>query len=98
MQLNRLLEKAKTSAIHRHLLNYGLRRMIPFNGAHHLKIEQVMDHTLLLTLPAIRQNKNHLQGMHACALATLCEYISGLSLARVLPAEEYRLILKSIHV
>lgn len=45
-----------------------------------------------------RHNLNHLKGIHACALATLCEFTSGLSLIRFLSAEKFRLILKSLQV
>ena len=51
-----------------------------------------------MELPFIRSNKNHINGIHACALATLCEYVSGLSLVRFLSADKYRIILKDIHI
>lgn len=98
MNLNSLLEKAKTSGFYKWLFNIVLWRTIPFNQPHRLKVEQVKEDTLLISIPFIRKNKNHINGVHACALATLCEYISGLSLARALPPEQYRLILKSIQM
>ncbi len=98
MRLQTLLEKAKTSRTSRYLLNFALRRMIPFNGPHQFNITHVKEQSLVITAPYIRKNKNHINGIHACALATLCEYVSGLSLARALPPEQYRLILKSIHM
>lgn len=51
-----------------------------------------------MELPFIRANKNHINGIHACALATLCEYVSGLSLVRYLSEDKYRIILKDIHI
>lgn len=98
MQLHRILEKAQTSGLHRRLLNIVLWRIIPFNQPHRFQLEQVKEASLQISIPYIRKNKNHINGIHACALATLCEYISGLSLARFLPPEQYRLILKSIHM
>ncbi|MBK9401685.1 MAG: DUF4442 domain-containing protein [Bacteroidetes bacterium] len=98
MNLNSLLEKAKTSGFYKWLFNIVLWRTIPFNQPHRLKVEQVKGDALLISIPFIRKNKNHINGIHACALATLCEYISGLSLARALPPEQYRLILKSIQM
>ncbi|MBL0097002.1 MAG: DUF4442 domain-containing protein [Bacteroidetes bacterium] len=85
MNLNSLLEKAKTSGFYKWLFNIVLWRTIPFNQPHRLKVEQVKGDALLISIPFIRKNKNHINGIHACALATLCEYISGLSLARALP-------------
>lgn len=98
MDLKKILDKAGKSALYLKLLNIGLRRMIPFNSPHKFCVEKVNTNSLVISAPYIRKNKNHINGIHACALATLCEYISGLSLARMLPPEAYRLILKSIHM
>lgn len=98
MTLNTILYKAKKSSIYLFLLNLVLRRIIPYNAPHQFKVEKVNDESLEVSIPFIRKNKNHINGVHACALATLCEYISGLSLARALPPESYRLILQTIHV
>ena len=98
MTLNSILDKAKNSSFYLFLLNLVLRRIIPYNAPHRLKVEKVNDESLEVSIPFIRKNKNHINGIHACALATLCEYISGLSLARALPPENYRLILQTIHV
>lgn len=98
MTLNSILDKAKISSFYLFLLNLVLRRIIPYNAPHKFKVEKVNDESLEVSIPFIRKNKNHINGVHACALATLCEYISGLSLARALPPESYRLILQTIHV
>lgn len=98
MTLNTILDKAKKSSFYLFLLNLVLRRIIPYNAPHQFKVEKVNDESLEVSIPFIRKNKNHINGVHACALATLCEYISGLSLARALPPENYRLILQTIHV
>jgi len=45
-----------------------------------------------------KPNQNHIRGIHACLLATLCEYVSGLSLLLHFSAKEYRIILKTIHM
>lgn len=36
--------------------------------------------------------------MHACALATACEYVCGITLIRQLPPDQYRLILKNLSI
>ncbi|CAN5493839.1 hypothetical protein BH11BAC2_BH11BAC2_24960 [soil metagenome] len=72
--------------------------MNPFNGPHQFAVSKIEPKTLELTIPYIRKNKNHLNGIHACALATACEYISGLSLTRHLSIDEYRIILKDIQM
>lgn len=98
MQPDKIFEKARYSSFFLFLLNLGLHRMIPFNRPHKFRIEKIGDTSLRISTPYIRKNKNHINGIHACALATLCEYISGLSLARVFKPENYRLILKEIHM
>lgn len=98
MKPEELLKKAQGSSFYRFLLNRILWRMIPFNSPHRFCVTSVENEAITITVPYIRKNKNHINGLHACALATLSEYISGLSLARVLPADRYRFILQSIHM
>lgn len=98
MTLNTLLDKSKDNNFYLFLLNIALRWIIPFNAPHRFKIEKVEAESLRISMPFSRKNKNHINSIHACALATLCEYISGLSLARALPPEQFRLILQSIQM
>lgn len=93
-----LTHKAKSSSFYLWLLNLALLRAIPFNKPHRLKISAISDTDIVITALNRRYNQNHIKGMHACLLATLCEYVSGLSLTMYLPANEYRIILKSIHM
>ncbi len=99
--MNKLLsiaQKAKHSRFYLWLLNQVLWRVIPFNHAHKIWIEELSDTTVRIQLPYIRNNQNHLKGMHACALATLCEYACGIGLITRLNPAKFRLILKDIHV
>lgn len=96
--LNKLLDKARKSGFYLWILNNVLWRMIPFNGPHRFKITTIAENTITILLPYKKSNFNHIKGIHACALATLCEYVSGLSLLRKLPADKYRIILKTIHM
>jgi acyl-coenzyme A thioesterase PaaI-like protein len=98
MELATLLSKAESSSFYRWLLNRGLWQKIPFNHPHRLIITSIHPDTLTITAPYIRKNKNHLNGIHACCLATLCEYVCGLSLIRTLDAKNYRLIMKDLHI
>jgi|ERR1700722_15168291 len=97
-KLNALVQKAKTSAFYLWLLNLILLRTVPFNKPHRLKITKITDDELTITAFNKWYNHNHIKGIHACLLATLCEYVSGLSLTMHLPANEYRIILKNIHM
>lgn len=91
-----ILLKAKTSPFHLWLLNHLLWRLIPFNRSHKVKISSVKDEAVKIVLPYKRANLNHLKGMHACALATLCEYACGIGLMTRLDPKQYRIILKGI--
>ena len=103
MLLSDLIKKAETSAFNLWLLNNILWKKIPFNNPHKFRIEKIVRRTpggengfLAISLPYKRKNQNHIKGIHACALATLCEYISGLALMASISEKEYRIILKNI--
>ena len=97
-ELNALVQKAKHSVFYLWLLNAMLLRTVPFNKPHRLKILQVNEEGLTIGAVNKRFNQNHIKGIHACLLATLCEYASGLSLLIHLSPKEYRIILKNIHM
>ncbi len=98
INLEKYFLKAQHSSFYSWLLNCGLWFKIPFNSPHKIRIKEISNDGITMELPFIRSNKNHINGMHACALATLCEYVSGLSLVRFLSADKYRIILKDIHM
>ncbi len=97
-ELNALVQKAKHSAFYLWLLNKMLLRTVPFNKPHGLKILKIGEHELTIGAANKTSNRNHIKGIHACLLATLCEYASGLSLLLHLSPKEYRIILKNIHM
>jgi acyl-coenzyme A thioesterase PaaI-like protein len=66
---------------------------IPFNLPHKFKFIELSDRKTRLSLPYKRVNKNHLGGMHACAIATLGEYPAGLTLIKRFGSAKYRLIM-----
>ncbi len=95
-KLQRQLQKARSSVWHLWWLNFGLWRMVPFNAPHKIRIISVAENTITMQAKNTRKNQNHIKGVHACLLATLCEYVSGLSLLARLDPKEYRIILKNI--
>ncbi|MNE44441.1 hypothetical protein D3C80_1386670 [compost metagenome] len=97
-QLNNLINKAKSSSFNLWMLNQVLWRAIPFNSPHKFKIISVTDDNVVITMPYIRKNLNHIKGLHACGLATLCEYACGMQLMNVLGAANYRIIMKDLHM
>lgn len=95
-QLLLIAHKAKQSAFYLWLLNRVLWRVIPFNRSHKVTIESLSNTQVSILLPYTKSNQNHLKGMHACALATLCEYACGIGLMTRLDPSRYRIILKDI--
>ena len=93
-----LLEKAKTSKKHLKLLNFGLSRMIPFNKPHGFKVIGIKDHSATTLLPYRRRNLNHIKGIHACALATVSEFTTGLVLLSSLDPKKYRIIMQRMEM
>lgn len=91
-----LLSKASDSRINRWIISRILNRIIPFNRTHGISISGTGERSVEITLPYIRNNKNHLNGMHACALGTACEFAAGLSLARFFPQDRFRIIMKEL--
>ena len=98
IQANALLEKAKTSSFYLKMLNFSMSRIIPFNRPHTFRIIEVMENGIKVKLPYKNNNLNHLKGLHACALATLSEFTSGVSLISCLDISQYRIILKSLEM
>lgn len=98
MDTEQLLAKAKESSFWLWVMNRALLFAIPFNKPHGLKVQEVSDEKVKVSLPYKRKNLNHLKGLHACALATAGEYASGLLLLSQLGMKKYRLIMESIEV
>jgi acyl-coenzyme A thioesterase PaaI-like protein len=98
MDLKQQFDKARKSSFRLWLLNMVLLRVVPFNKPHGIKIVEIKDDVILVKAKNKRKNRNHIKGIHACLLATLCEYVSGLNLLTALNPEEYRIILKNIHM
>jgi len=78
--------------------NFIMARVIPFNLPHKIKLRSLADTNIVTELPYIRKNLNHLKGIHACAIATLAEYTSGIFLLSKASSGKYRLIMKTLRV
>ena len=98
MLSTKFIERAKHSRFSLWLLNNGLARMIPFNKPHGFKILQIGDFDIKIHLPYRRNNLNHISGLHACALATVSEYATGLLLISKLGFDTYRIIMQRLEM
>lgn len=98
MDLPQLLSKARRSAAWRWRLNFLLPWVIPFNRPHGFKVHPLPGGGIRVSIPYWRVNRNHIRGIHACALATAAEMCSGLSVLEHLDPKGYRLIMRSLHM
>jgi acyl-coenzyme A thioesterase PaaI-like protein len=98
MNLQKLFAQARDSAFYRTLLNWMLNRMIPFNKPHRFEIVEIGTDSLKVLLPYKKRNFNHIHGIHACAMATVTEYTSGLLLISKLDAKKFRLIMQRLEM
>lgn len=96
--LKKLFNRASKSPFFLKILNFGLGRKVPFNRPHGFRVLEIGADYITTYLPYRTVNLNHIKGIHACALATLSEYTTGLSLLRSLDAKKFRIILKSLRM
>jgi acyl-coenzyme A thioesterase PaaI-like protein len=98
MNLPAALASARSSSLSRWWLNVILPWMIPFNRPHGFKVVPLPEGGISVHIPYWRINRNHIKGIHACALATAAEMCSGLSVLEHLDPKHYRLIMRSLHM
>ncbi len=93
-----LLEGARKSPWRLRLLNLFLGRLIPFNHPHGVRILKLGTEHVKTTAPYTRKNQNHLRGVHACCIATVAEFSSGLLFLSRLNPSGYRLIMAHLEI
>jgi acyl-coenzyme A thioesterase PaaI-like protein len=79
-------------------LNEVLYTLIPFNRSHRFHIEELGIDFVRTRGPYLKENLNHIQGIHACGIATIAELSAGLLLLSRLDPQEYRLIMAGMEV
>jgi acyl-coenzyme A thioesterase PaaI-like protein len=94
----KIVEKAKHSQLYLKILNWSLDRMIPFNKPHGFRIVEIGDNHIKTIIPYKKRNFNHIRGLHACALATVSEFTTGLLLITKLDAKKFRLIMQRLEM
>ncbi len=97
-KLSWIIDRSGKSPFYLWLLNQVIRRAVPFNAAHGFRILSIRPGAATVMLPYWKSNMNHIRGIHACALATLCEFTTGLSIVSKLGETQYRFILKNLSV
>ena len=97
-KVSQAIEKARSSNFRLWILNKFIGRFIPFNRSHKFRIIGITDNGFEIKMPYIKNNFNHLKGLHACGLATLSEMTAGLTLIRKLGFKDYRLIMQELNM
>lgn len=93
-----------TNALHRAkagkpwIFSRIMQELIPFNRPHRISVLEISPSGCTVDLPHRRRNLNHLGTMHACALATAGEFVSGLNVIEAFELNEYRLIMSHLEV
>lgn len=93
-----LIRKAYTSRRYLFILNFVLGRMIPFNRPHGFRITELSQYRIRTIMPYKTLNFNHIRGLHACGLATLSEFTTGLLLLANLGFDKYRIIMQRLEM
>jgi hypothetical protein len=93
-----LIRKAYTSRRYLFILNFLLVRMIPFNRPHGFRITELSQYRIRTIMPYKTLNFNHIRGLHACGLATLSEFTTGLLLLANLGFDKYRIIMQRLEM
>ncbi|MBT3980085.1 MAG: DUF4442 domain-containing protein [Bacteriovoracaceae bacterium] len=75
------------------LLSKGLKYLIPFNSPLGFDVQDIDQYKVSIKLPHRRKAFNHVNSIHACAIATLGELCAGVILMRNLGLSDYRLVL-----
>ncbi len=96
--LQKAFQRAYKSKFQLYLLNLGISRFVPFNKPHKFKITDISPNHVIIELPYIKRNLNHIKGIHACALATLNELASGILIISRLDPNAFRIIMKKIEI
>ncbi|TYO95824.1 acyl-coenzyme A thioesterase PaaI-like protein [Geothermobacter ehrlichii] len=97
-RLPALLEGARRSKFRLWLLNLLLGRLIPFNRPHGIRVLAIDQDQVQTAAPYRRRNHNHLRGIHACCIATVAEFSSGLLFLSRLNPSRYRLIMAKLEI
>jgi acyl-coenzyme A thioesterase PaaI-like protein len=79
-------------------LNFALGIAIPFNKPHRIKVMELGQEHVKTTMPYRRRNFNHIRGIHACGIATMSEFATGLLLLSRIDPAQYRIIMSELRM
>ena len=93
-----LLNRSHVGGKYLNLLNWIFDQKLGFNAPHKIKIKRLNQHSATVSLPMIKRNTNHIGTIHACAMATIGEFSSGVLLLKNFSPLKYRLILRDLKI
>ena len=96
--LPEFLGKAQHSPADLARLNQMLSKMVPFNAPHGFEVAAVGPDFVRIRAPYQPANWNHIQGIHACAIATIAELSSALLLFGRLNPVSFRPIMARLEL
>lgn len=97
-RLLKLLLAAKAGGFALWKLNMMLDFVIPFNARHGIRVLEVGDDFVRTSIPYEQRNLNHIRGIHACAIATISEFATGLLMMTQLDPSKYRVIMSELRM
>jgi acyl-coenzyme A thioesterase PaaI-like protein len=80
------------------VLDKVLANRIPFNKPLGIKFQSIVPGKVEVLLPNRRSNWNHLKGIHATAIATAGEFVSGMALLTKASMNDYRYIMSELKI
>lgn len=97
-KLTAAINKAKGNPGALRRLNFMLGFGIPFNRPHGFKIKEIGEDYVKTYAPYKRKNFNHIRGIHACGIATISEFATGMLLLSKVDPAKYRLIMSEMRM
>lgn len=97
-RLQKLLTGARAGGGALRKLNFVLGFAIPFNKPHRIKVKAIGEEFVKTGMPYRRKNFNHIRGIHACGIATLSEFATGLLLLSRIDPGKYRIIMSDLRM
>lgn len=93
-----LITSAQKSKFGLWKLNFVLGFGVPFNKRHNFVVKEIGNDYVTTFAPYKRKNFNHLKGLHACGIATISEFCTGILLMKMLDPSLYRIIMSEMRM
>lgn len=98
-RLNRLVSgfNSYPPFLKKFLITQLFSRTVPFVGTSRIKIHELSEERVVMTIANKRRVQNHIKTVHAAAMTLLAESATGILMGMNVPDDKY-LVVKSLHV